>query len=142
MADRNAITQPQAGPEGFYRTSKAFGVTALPILAADLVAANTVQLFQVPKGFTAMRLYFAPSDMDTNGSPTLTLSLGDSGSAARLLSVFTGGQSGTSTSTIATTGVAFKFTADTNIQLTVGTGAATAAAGTVTVVLEGFMDNV
>jgi hypothetical protein len=142
MADRNAITQPQAGPQGFYRTMKAYGVTSLAIATTDLVTANTIQAFTVPKGFTAIGLYASASDMDTNGSPTVAISLGDSGSATRLLSSSTIGQAGTTTSTLAAAGIGFKYTTDTNIQITFTTGSATAAAGTLTIILWGFMDNV
>lgn len=140
MADRNIITQPQAGPEGFYRTAKVYGQAAMAIVAADLVTANTVQLFTVPKGFTVMSLYAIASDMDSNGSPTVTISLGDSGSAARLLSASTIGQAGTATSTLVAATIGYKFTADTQIMATFATGAATAVAGTLTVYLTGFMD--
>lgn len=140
MADRNAITQPQAGPEGFYKTMKTYGVTSLALLAADLVTSNTVQAFTVPRGFRVTSLYASASDMDSNGSPTLTISIGDSGSAARLLSASTIGQAGTTTSTLVAAAINYQFTADTNIQLTFATGAATAVAGTLTVLLQGYMD--
>jgi hypothetical protein len=140
MADRNAITQPQAGPEGFYRTMKAYGCASLAIVAADLVTANTVQLFTVPRGFVPVRLFASASDMDSNGSPTLTISLGDTASAARLLSASTIGQAGTTTSTIVAAAIGVKYAADTQIQATFATGSATAVAGTLTVILEGYMD--
>ncbi|MBR0868925.1 hypothetical protein JQ633_01035 [Bradyrhizobium tropiciagri] len=140
MALRIGYSQPQAGPQGFARTKKVFGGT-VNILAADLVTTNQVALFRVPAGFVAQGLFASATDMDTNGSPTLTLNIGDSGSAARLLSASNIGQAGTSTSTIATTGSYYQFTADTDILLQPAANAATAAAGTITVYLEGFMAN-
>lgn len=140
MVDRIAYGQPQVGGQGFRRTMKCFGVTAVAILAADVAVGKTTALFRVPAGFTALGIYAAASDMDTNGSPTLALSLGDSGSGVRLLSSSTIGQAGTTTSTLASTGAGYKFTVDTEIVMTATTGAATAAAGTLTALLWGFMD--
>ena len=140
MAPRVAYSQPQAGGFGAARTKKVFGGT-VNLLATDLVTTAQTALFRVPAGFVAQSLYAAASDMDTNGTPTLALNIGDAGSAARLLSASTIGQAGTSTSTIATTGAYYQFTADTDILLQPSTNSATAAAGTITVYLEGFMAN-
>lgn len=140
MAPRVAYTQPQAGPQGFARTKKVFGGT-VNLLATDLVTTAQTAVMRVPAGFVATNLYASASDMDTNGSPTLALNIGDSGSANRFLAASTIGQAGTSTSTIATTGAYYQFTADTDILLQPSANAATAAAGTLTVYLEGFMAN-
>lgn len=140
MAPRIAYRQPQAGGQGFARTKKVFGGT-VSLATTDLVTTAQVAVMKVPAGFTATNLYAAASDMDTNGSPTLALNLGDAGSANRLLSASNIGQAGTSTSTIATTGAYYTYTADTDIILQPSTNAATAAAGTLTVYLEGFMAN-
>lgn len=140
MALRVGYSQPQAGGQGFARTKKVFGGT-VSILAADLVTTNQVALFKVPAGFVAQSLYAASSDMDTNGSPTLAINIGDSGSANRLLSASTIGQAGTSTSSIASTGAYYQFAADTDILFAPSANSATAAAGTITVYLEGFMAN-
>jgi hypothetical protein len=139
MADRNAITQPQTGGSGFRRVMKAIGVVNLPILAADLTTANTVQLFVAPAGFTVLGMNFAPSDMDS--ATGLTLSLGDATTPARFLSANTGGQSGTATQTIVASAIGFKYLVDTNIVLTIAAGATGALAGTVTAILWGYMDN-
>jgi len=140
MADRVAFTQPQTGPGGYRRTGKFIGPTLMPILAADVgTINNTVQLCVIPAGFVVMSLFASATDMDTGG-PTLTLSLGDTGSTARLLSASVIGQAGTSTATIVATAVGFKYTVDTNLQLLVAAAATTPAAGTLTVYLGGFMD--
>jgi hypothetical protein len=77
--------------------------------------------------------------MDTNGTPTLALSVGDAGSSTRFLSSSVIGQAGTSTQTLASTGLLYEFTADTEIVVTATTGAATAAAGTLDLYLSGFV---
>jgi len=140
MAPRIAYTQPQVGPQGFARTKKVLGGT-VSLTTTDVALAAQTAIFKVPAGFTATNLYASATDMDTNGTPTLALSIGDAGSLVRLLSSSVIGQAGTSTSTIATTGLYYNFAVDTDIVVSATTGAATAAAGTLTVYLEGFIQN-
>lgn len=138
MADRIGYVQPQVGNQGFARTMKTLG-GPIALLATDPVAANTVQVMRVPKGFVVTGVYLALTDIDTNGSPTVTATLGDAGSSARFVASTTIGQAGGSTTTLAATGLYYEFTADTDITLTFPVGAATAVAGTATTYLTGFM---
>ncbi len=138
MADRNAYTQPQVGNQGFARTVKTLG-GPVALLTTDLTAARTTGLFVAPKGFVVTGVYLALTDVDTNGSPTITVTLGDAGDDDRYVASSNIGQAGGSTTTLAATGLYYECTADTEIFLKVGTGAATAAAGTATAYLTGFM---
>lgn len=138
MATRQDYVQPQPGGQGFARTMKTFG-RRVTMLAADLVTAGVVTAFKVPAGFTVTGIIAVATDMDTNGSPTLALSVGDAGSSVRYLSSSTIGQAGTTTQTLATTGLLFQNTAETEILVTMTTGSATAAAGTLDLYLVGFM---
>lgn len=138
MADRNAYTQPQVGPQGFSRTVKTLG-GATALVTTDLAAARTTGLFVVPKGFVATGVYLALTDVDTNGVPTITVTLGDESDDDRYVTSSTIGQAGGSTTTLASTGLYYEFTADTEVFLKVGTAAATAAAGTATAYLTGFI---
>lgn len=138
MATRTDFTQPQAGLQGFARTNKTYG-RRVTLVAADLVTASVVEAFIVPAGFTVTGIIAVATDMDTNGSPTLAISVGDSGSSVRFLSSSTVGQAGTSTTTLASTGLLFAYTADTKILVTMTTGSATAAAGTLDLFLVGFV---
>lgn len=140
MAIRYAYTQPQAGPQGFARTKKVFGGT-VNLLTTDLVTTAQTAVCRVPAGFVVQAIYAAATDMDTNGTPTLALNIGDSGSAARFMSASTIGQAGTSSTTLAAAGSYYQFPTDTDILLQPSANAATAAAGTLTVYLEGFMAN-
>jgi hypothetical protein len=148
MANRNASSLTSPVPwHGWYRSLKAFG-GSIAILAADLATGNTVTLFRVPKGFTVTGFRVDATDMDTNGTPTITLSVGDAGSAGRFVAASTIAQAGgTVSGNIATTGGTlspgffYKFPADTDILATFPAGSATAAAGTIVVLLEGFIDN-
>ena len=137
MANRNDYTQPQAGLQGFARTDKVYG-RRVNLATTDLALNATVAGFVVPRGFIVTGIIAVATDMDTNGSPTLALSVGDAGSATRFLSSSTIGQAGTSTQTLASTGLLYEFTADTEIVITASTAAATAAAGTLDLYLVGF----
>jgi hypothetical protein len=138
MADRNAYTQPQVGPQGFARTVKTLG-GAFAIATTDLALNRTTALFVAPKGFVVTGVYLALTDVDTNGSPTVAVKLGDAGDDDRYVAASTIGQAGGSTTTLASTGLYYECTADTEIVLTASTAAATAAAGTATAYLTGFI---
>jgi hypothetical protein len=139
MADRVAYTQPQAGLTGESGMFKRFGCSALALATTDLVLNRTVDLFKVPKGFVLTSISVTVSDMDTNGSPTLAFTLGDSGSAARILAAATTAQAGGTTTTLAAAGTRYEFTDETTIMWTTSTASATAAAGTITVDLFGYI---
>lgn len=138
MTYRKDWNQPQVGPEGFARVHKTYGRT-VALAAADLVTGNTVGAFMVPKGFVATSIIAVASDMDSNGSPALTLSVGDSGSGTRFLNASTIGQTGATTSTIASTGLLYEFTADTEILVTTTLQPGTAVAGTLDLRLQGYI---
>jgi len=138
MATRVDFSQPQQGDTGFARTNKTYG-RRVNIVAADLVTTNSVAAFKLPPGFVAMSIYAGATDMDTNGTPTLTISVGDAASANRFLSASTIGQAGTTTSTIATTGFLFQTTAETTVLVSFPAAAATAAAGTLDLYITGFI---
>src|SRR5881409_2377386 len=114
MSDFSLIASnvPQAG-FGEARLVKALGDT-FSITTGMLALNKTTDLFKVPAGFTVTRLAVVPSDMDTGGSPALVLALGDSGSATRLLSGFTGAQTGTANLTaLNTANILYKYTQET-----------------------------
>jgi len=84
-------------------------------------------------------LYAKATDMDTNGSPALTLNLGIVGIGSTayddvdaFLAVSTIGQAGTSSSTMLYAGLGLLIPIPHYITLGCGTAAATAAAGTFT----------
>lgn len=138
MATRIDYTQPQQGLLGAARNTKTFG-RRVNLATTDLALNAVTAAFRVPAGFTVTGIIAVASDMDTNATPTLALSVGDSGSATRHLSSSTIGQAGTSTQTIASTGLLYSYTADTDILVTASTASATAAAGTLDLYLTGFV---
>lgn len=139
MAYRKDWGQPQSGNQGFARTMKTFG-RVVTLTVADLVTGNTVGAFTVPQGFVVTGIIAVATDMDT-GTAALTLSVGDAASGVRYLSASVIGQAGTSTTTLASTGLLFKNAAETEILITVTLQPATAAAGTVSLFLSGYTDN-
>jgi len=136
MADFSLKTQPQIG-QGLTNMVKTIG-GSFAITTGMVAVGKTTALFNVPRGFVVTGIIAVATDIDTNGAPTLTLSIGDSGSGTRFLSASNIGQAGTSTQTVASTGLLYAFTADTEIIVTATAGAATAAAGTLQVYLVGF----
>lgn len=101
---------------------------------------DTLNFFYLPIGARVIHSTLMATDMDTNGSPTLTLNIGDSGSAARLFSASTVGQAGTLSTAIATTGLGYQYTTETLITGTAANNAATGAAGTVTLIVTYTVD--
>lgn len=96
-------------------------------------AAANLDAFQfgnVPKGFRVMGACIESTDIDTNGTPTVTLNIGDSGDADRLFAAVTVGQAGTLSTALATTGHGHLYTEDTLITGAIPTGPATGATGT------------
>jgi hypothetical protein len=98
--------------------------------AASPATTDTINFGYLPKNARIVLAVLESTDMDTNGSPTLTLNVGDSGSAARLFSASTVGQAGTLSSAIATTGAGYITTDKTLITGVAQANAATGAAGT------------
>lgn len=138
MTTRTDFTQPMAGLLGEARTVKTLG-RRVNMATGDLTTGNVVEAFIVPAGFTVTGIIAVASDMDTNGTPTVALSVGDSGSSTRFLSSSTIAQAGGTTTTLASTGLLYAYTADTKILVTATTGSATAAAGTLDLYLVGFV---
>lgn len=106
------------------------------VATGELEIGDIIQVGTIPEGAILLDGYLASDDLDTNGTPLLTLEVGDAADDNGLLVANTVGQAG---------GVA-RFdgaylvtretkTAETTIQVTVAAAAATAAAGTIRVVL-------
>ena len=136
MTYRKDWIQPQVGPMGFANTQKVIG-RVVTLTATDLVTANTVGAFKVPAGFTVTGIIAVPTDMDSGAA--LLLSVGDAASGVRYLSSSTMGQAGTTTTTLASTGLLFLNTVDTEILITCTLQGAASVAGTLALYLIGFM---
>jgi hypothetical protein len=100
-------------------------------------SADVLNFGVAPKGFRILGAVLESTDIDTNGSPTVTINVGDAGSASRIFSAATIGQAGGVTSTIAAAGNDFQFTDDTMIVGAFAAGPATGAIGTISLTLTG-----
>lgn len=140
MADRTAWTTatPTVG-KGFARQSQSLG-GAIALATGDLALNKTVSLFKVPANFTVVSAVVQVTDMDTNGSPAIAFSIGDSGSASRVVSASTAAQAGGAATINVAAITGYQFTAETEIVWTTTTASATPAAGTVTIYLIGYID--
>jgi hypothetical protein len=98
--------------------------------AAAPATTDTINFGYLPAGARVLAAVLEATDMDTNGSPTITLNVGDSGSATRLFSASTVAQAGTLSSAIAVAGNAASYTTKTLITGVAQANAATGAAGT------------
>lgn len=92
---------------------------------------DTINFFYLPAGARVHLAVLESTDMDTNGTPTLTLNVGDSGDADRLFAASTVGQAGALSTALATTGGDYLYADKTLITGTAAANAATGAAGTV-----------
>ena len=92
---------------------------------------DTINFFYLPAGARVVLAILEASDMDTNASPTITLNVGDSGSATRYFSASTVAQAGTLSSAIATGGHGYSNTSKTLVTGVAQANAATGAAGTI-----------
>lgn len=92
--------------------------------------ADTINFFDLPAGARVLLAVLEATDMDTGG-PTLTLNVGDAGSATRLFSASTVAQAGTLSTAIAVAGAGYKYTSKTRITGVAQANATTPAAGTV-----------
>jgi hypothetical protein len=92
---------------------------------------DTINFFYLPAGARVLLATLKASDMDTNGSPALTINVGDAGSATRYFSGSTVGQAGTEAAMTLVGGHDYANTARTLVTGVAGVNAATGAAGTV-----------
>lgn len=103
---------------------------------AMLAVGIVTRLGTLPAGSRIVGGYAESTDLDSNGSPTLTIDIGYSDALASvddvdgILDGATIGQTGGLSTTLLTAGVGRSFAYDTDITFTAAAGAATAAAGT------------
>lgn len=101
---------------------------------------DTINFGYVPAGFRCTLAVLESTDMDTNGAPSLTINVGDSGDADRIFAASTVGQAGTVSRAIQATGAGYQYPSKTLITGVAHANAATGAAGTLYLTLIGFID--
>jgi len=100
----------------------------------SLDAADIVKGVKVPAGALILDIILKSTDIDTDGTPAVTLHVGDSDDADRFFVSSDVGQAGgvaRLTADGAVAGNLYEYSAETEINITVAVAAATAAAGTV-----------
>lgn len=119
-AASSALTQGIAG------NSKT--VYASYAVTAALAANDVIDMLKVPKNARIVGVTLKASDLDTGGSPSIVLDVGDTGDTDRLIDGATIGQAGgTSTALVSSTGQFYQYTAETIISVLVQAGPATGA---------------
>lgn len=123
------------GPHPPAKTSTAsnavvFAGESIDVVAADLALNAVLGHVRVPKGAEVLYVMLDATDLDTNGAPTITLSIGDAEDDDRLLAANNAGQTGAAPvgPTIAKTGFGHRYEEETLVQVKVKAAAATAAA--------------
>lgn len=106
-------------------------------VAVDINAAlnDVIRFGFLPPGATIVDAALISDDLDTNGAPTITLSVGDAVLATRIFNGSLAAQAGTADRRPVTAAIGFQFTAKTLIFATVSAAAATKQAGSVTLIL-------
>lgn len=108
----------------------AYGVMAF---TGTITTADTGTIVNLPVGAVVLGATLESDDLDTGGSPAITLNVGDAGDADRYFAASTVAQAGTASSAPAVTGIFYTVTgtSDTAVTVTVANNAATSAAGSV-----------
>lgn len=101
------------------------------ITAAMLAGTHVFQMIPVYKGEMLAELIVVSGDLDTNGSPTAAFTVGDGGDVDRFISTNIAGTGG---NIRLEHNLGYVFPADDTIDIDLSAAAATAQAGTVTVV--------
>jgi hypothetical protein len=110
-----------------------FAGETITVAAADLTLNALLGHILVPKDAEILYVMLDATDLDTGGSPAITLSIGDADDDDRLLAANTIAQTGAAVvgPTIAKTGFGYRYAAETLISVKVKAAPATAAAGTI-----------
>jgi hypothetical protein len=114
-------------------------VFAHPTSGTGSAAADVIQMIPVRKGTTVLGLWLSAEDLDTNGTPTISLDVGDGGDVDRFIDGSTVGQTGgvavigSGVAAAVTDGFPYAYTADDTIDVLLAAAAATKAAGNITV---------
>jgi hypothetical protein len=135
VTTRKDWTQPQAGGQGFARTNKTFG-RVVTVTAADNTTNVVLGAFTVPAGFVVMSVLAVSTVLGAS----MTYNVGDAASGARILSAAAGSAVTPVTALVSTT-LLYKYTAETEIQITINLQGTGQPAGTIALYLTGFIDN-
>lgn len=115
---------------------KCFVAMAQVAVSSALALNDTIGFFVLPKGAVFQDAKLASSDIDT-GSAAITIDVGDAtNGAASIFSQSLSGQAGVPDNNPVKTAYGMQYLADTPIFGTIHVAAATAASGTITLIVE------
>lgn len=105
-----------------------------------ITTADAATICNLPVGAVVLGAVIEADDLDTNGTPTITLNVGDVGSATRYFAAATVAQTGAAASASAATGLLYTVEAgNTAVRVAVAANAATSAAGNVRVAVQYYL---
>lgn len=134
---------PALTGHGFFSSSVHLHATSGSI--STWVAGDTINVGYLPANAVVVAAILkAPTQIDSNGAPALTLSLGVTGTATLFKNVITTvGRTAAASAdaTLAGAGYLYKAAAKIAVLITVGTGSATAVAGTLEVDIEYYVED-
>lgn len=107
-------------------------------LTAAAANSDIVKFFKAPAGFIVSDVILSSTDIDTNGSPTVTIDVGDADDVDKLIDGSTIGRAGGIDRMNVTTGMQYTYTADTEVYATILT-VATGATGTIKLTMIGTL---
>lgn len=122
---------------------------ALSVATTNLTAADNLRYCEVPGGTLVHRVVVKNTDMDVNATPTLTAKIGftpvdgsaaPSGADTAVAATAAWGQSAATTAYDILP--PYLVTADSYLSIVIGTGAATAAAGTINAAVSGEVQGI
>ncbi len=133
--DFNVATATSTGDA--HQVYTAIASVAVP---STFTTSDKADLFYLPQGATIIGGLIKSTDLDSNGTPTITLNVGVAGDTGKFFSASTVGQTGSASATLAAAGAFYTTTArKTLVSVVPGAGAATGVAGTIQVVLQFVM---
>lgn len=130
---------PRFGPGPARQLITATAIIAMTTAMLDSTA-DDVGLFYVPAGAVIVYANISGTDMDTNGTPTLAIDIGDSGDEDRIFAASAVGQAATFSHAMAIAGHLYKYTTATQLRAYIQAVSATGAAGTLKVSVTYFVD--
>jgi len=100
-----------------------------------ITTADAATVCNLPVGAVIYGVVLEADDLDTGGSPTITLNVGDAADADRYIAASTAAQTGVTGTGSVATGIFYTVTgtSDTAVRVAVAANAATSAAGSVRV---------
>lgn len=97
-------------------------------IGAALALNDLIRMVKVPAGATVLAVTLGADDLDTGGSPAITLDVGDDGDPDRYIAASTIGQTGAApVSGILKAGFGYVYTADDTIDILIKAAPATGA---------------